>query len=283
MSSSRHSIAVALLGGTSESRSLAAALSQEGIPWIATVTTAGGSRLYRDLPGQVVVTRFSLPSLAQFLQERRIGVLVDASHPFAQQISQLAIQVTAQLGIPYLRYERPSVGLDPWVQVAPDWQTVLSESVLAGRRVLLTVGVKALPLFVPWQDRCQLYARVLPESVPQAVRAGIAAERVIGRRLPLSFEEELQLWQRLEPQVVITKDSGEAGGLLVKQAVAKTLGIPLWVIQRPPLPYPWCSQNLAEVVQECQRQLEKFKTAPLQANQARDLDGIPATPAAPRQ
>jgi precorrin-6A/cobalt-precorrin-6A reductase len=98
---------------------------------------------------------------------------------------------------------------------------------------------------------------VLPESVSQAVQAGIAAERVMGRRLPLSFEEELQLWRKLEPQVVISKNSGEAGGLLIKQAVAKTLEIPLLVIQRPSLSYPWCSQDLAEVVRECQRRLER--------------------------
>ncbi|MFS8857316.1 cobalt-precorrin-6A reductase [Synechococcus sp. H55.7] len=246
---------VVLIGGTSESRSLAKALSRQGIPWIASVTSEGGRSLYRDLPGQVVVTRFSLPSLEQFLQERQIRVVVDASHPFAQEISQLAMQVSAQLGIPYLRYERPPVALDPWVQVVPDWQGVLTEAVLAGRRLLLTVGVKALPLFVPWQDRCQLYARVLPQSVPQAVQAGIPAERVIGMRLPLSFEQELRLWQRLDLQGVISKDSGEAGGLVVKQAVAKTLGIPLWVVRRPLLSYPWCSQDLAEVVRECQRRL----------------------------
>ncbi|MFS8908038.1 cobalt-precorrin-6A reductase [Synechococcus sp. OH2] len=256
MGSVRKSLEVALIGGSSESRSLAHVLSHEGIPWIATVTTEGARRLYRDLAGQVIVTRFSPLSLLQFLQEHGIRVLVDASHPFAQEISQLAMQVTAQLGIPYLRYERPPVALDPWVQVASDWQVLLTDGVLAGRRVLLTVGVKALPLFVPWQDRCQLWARVLPESVPRAVQAGIPAERVIGMRLPLSLEQELQLWQRLEPQVVISKDSGEAGGLAIKQAVAKTLGIPLWVIQRPLLCYPWCSQDLAEVVRECQRRLE---------------------------
>lgn len=256
MSSVGGLVEVALIGGTSESRSLADALSRQGIPWVATVTTEGARRLYQDLPGQVVVTRFSPPSLEQFLQECRIRVVVDASHPFAQQISQLAIQVTAQLRIPYLRYERPPLELDPWVQVVPDWQGVLTEAVLAGRRVLLTVGVKVLPLFVPWQDRCQLWARVLPESVSQAVQTGIPAERVIGMRLPLSLEQELQLWQQLSPQVVISKASGEAGGLGIKQAVAKTLGIPLWVIRRPPLDYPWCSQDLTAVVQACRRCLE---------------------------
>ncbi len=268
---------VALIGGTSESRSLAAALSQQGIPWLVTVTTEGARRLYQDLPGQVIVTHFSQESLAQFLQERQIRVVLDASHPFAQQISQLAMQVTAQLGIPYLRYERPSVELDPWVQVAPDWQGVLTDAVLTGRRVLLTVGVKALPLFVPWQDRCQLWARVLPESVPQAVQAGIPAERVMGMRLPLSFEQELQLWQQLRPEVAISKASGEAGGLRIKQAVAKTLGIPLWVIQRPPLDYPWCSQDLTEVVQECKRRLAAAHAQTNQTNQNGSSAGTSAS------
>ncbi|MEN9231805.1 MAG: cobalt-precorrin-6A reductase [Thermostichus sp. DG02_5_bins_236] len=246
---------VAVLGGTSESRRLAQALNQQGIPWLATVTTAGATGLYQDLSGQVIVTRFSPESLGPFLREHGIRVVVDASHPFAQQISQLAIQVTAQLGIPYLRYERPLVELDPWVQVVPDWRGVLTDEVLLGRQVLLLVGVKPLPLFLPWRERCQLWVRVLPESIPQAVQAGIPVERVIGMRLPLSFEQELQLWQQLPIQVAISKASGEAGGLRIKQAVAKTLGIPLWVIQRPPLDYPWCSEDLAEVVQECRRLL----------------------------
>ncbi|MGQ9836681.1 MAG: cobalt-precorrin-6A reductase [Cyanobacteriota bacterium] len=244
---------VAVLGGTSESRSLSQALSQQGIPWLATVTTTGAKELYRDLPGQVIITRFSPESFQQFLLEQRVRVVVDASHPFAQQISQLAMQVTAPLGIPYLRYERPSVELDPWVQVVPDWQGVLTDEVLVGRRVLLLVGVKPLPLFRPWQERCQLWARVLPESVHQAVQAGIPIERVIGMRLPLGFEQELQLWQQFSIEGVISKASGEAGGLSIKQAVAKTLGIPLWVIQRPRLNYPWYSEDLAAVVQECQR------------------------------
>jgi precorrin-6A/cobalt-precorrin-6A reductase len=246
---------VAVIGGTSESRSLAEALSQQGIPWLVTATTAGARGLYQDLPGRVIITQFSQASLGQFLQEHGIRVMVDASHPFAQQISQLAMQVTAQMGIPYLRYERPHVDLDPWVQRVPDWQGVLTDEVLVGRQVLLLVGVKALPLFRPWRERCQLWARVLPESVPQAVQAGILAERVIGMRLPLSFDQELQLWQQLPIEGAISKASGEAGGLRIKQAVARALGIPLWVIQRPPLDYPWCSEDLAEVVQECQRLL----------------------------
>ncbi|MEN9222675.1 MAG: cobalt-precorrin-6A reductase [Thermostichus sp. BF3_bins_97] len=247
--------AVALIGGTSESRSLAQVLSQQGIPWLVTVTTERAQRLYQGLPGPVIVTRFSQQSLLQFLQDWQVRVVVDASHPFATEISRLAMGVAAQRQIPYLRYERPSFPLEPEVRVAADWQEVLSDAVLLRRRVLLMVGVKALPLFLPWRERCQLWARVLPESVPQAVQAGIPAERVIGMRLPLSFDEELQLWQQLQIEVGISKASGEAGGLGSKQAVAKTLGIPLWVIRQPLLEYPWCSEDLAAVVQECRRRL----------------------------
>ncbi|MEN9203155.1 MAG: cobalt-precorrin-6A reductase [Thermostichus sp. DG_1_6_bins_120] len=251
----RNPTPVAVIGGTSESRQLAQVLSQQGIPWLATVTTAAARGLYQDLPGQVIVTQFSPQSLEQFLRDQRIRVLVDASHPFAQQISQLAIRLTARLGIPYLRYERPHLPLQPEVRVADDWPEVLSDAVLLGRRVLLMVGIKALPLFLPWQDRCHLWARVLPRSVAQAVQLGIPCERVMGMRLPLSFEQELQLWQQLSIEVAISKDSGEAGGLGIKQEVAKTLGIPLWVIRRPPVDYPWCSEDVTQVVRECQRLL----------------------------
>ncbi|MGA7952258.1 MAG: cobalt-precorrin-6A reductase [Gloeobacterales cyanobacterium] len=235
-----------LIGGTQESRAIAQVLSAHPYPWVVTVTRPSAVRLYEGLPGKVLVGILTLERLAQFLQEQAIDCIVDASHPFAMVISRQAMAT----GLPYLRFERPETFLEPPAQVFPDFEHVLYPEYLGGHRVLLTVGVKALPLFAPWHSQAKLWARILPtpEAEKQALRAGFAPEFLIPARLSITYDQEYQLWQRLQLNTVITKASGEAGGVAIKQSVAKALGIRLMVIARPPITYPLQTDDL-EVVQ----------------------------------
>jgi precorrin-6A/cobalt-precorrin-6A reductase len=235
-----------LIGGTQESRAIAQVLSAHSYPWVVTVTRPSAVQLYEGLPGQVMVGILTPERLAQFLQEQAINCIVDASHPFAPVISRQAMAT----GLPYLRFERPEIPIEAPAQVLPDFDQVLQPEYLGGHRVLLTVGVKALPLFAPWHSQAKLWARILPtpEAEEQALRAGFAPECLIPSRLPLTYEQEYQLWQRLQIDTVITKASGEAGGVAIKQAVAKALGVKLMVIARPLIKYPLQTDDL-EVVQ----------------------------------
>jgi precorrin-6A/cobalt-precorrin-6A reductase len=235
-----------LIGGTQESRGIAQVLSAHSYPWVVTVTRPSAVQLYEGLPGKVMVGILTPERLAQFLQEQAIDCIVDASHPFATVISRQAMAT----GLPYLRFERPEIPLEPPAQVLPDFDQVLQPEYLEGHQVLLTVGVKLLPLFAPWHSQAKLWARILPtpEAKEQALRTGFTPECLIPARLPITYEQEYQLWQRLEIDTVITKASGEAGGVAIKQAVAKALGVRLMVIARPPITYPLQTDDL-EVVQ----------------------------------
>lgn len=97
-----------LIGGTQESADLAQALTQQQISYVVSVTTESARSLYTDGPfGCVWVDRLTAASLPQFLQQYNIVAVLDASHPFAVEISQLAIATCKHQQIPYLRYERP--------------------------------------------------------------------------------------------------------------------------------------------------------------------------------
>ncbi|UFP95482.1 cobalt-precorrin-6A reductase [Gloeobacter morelensis MG652769] len=238
-----------LIGGTGESRSIAQALTGARVPWVATVTTARAAGLYTGLPGQVGVGPLNAETLGAFLAAHRPRAVVDASHPFAAQISRLAMAA----GLPYLRYERPSVSLAPETEQFPDFAALLHSQVLDRRRVLLTIGVKALPLLASLQGRAALWARVLPESAEQAHSAGFALNRLILTRPPVDAGAERELWQRLAVDTVVTKEGGEAGGVAVKQAVARQLGVRLVVIARPTLAYPRQTADLSEVLAFAQK------------------------------
>ena len=115
--------------------------------------------------------------------------------------------------------------------------------------MLFTLGVKALPQILPWRDRvAALWVRVLPESVAQAIALGFDRSEVIGQRLPVDPAQERADWQNRAIEVVVTKAAGAAGGLDLKQALARELGVQLLVIDRPSIVYPAQTDQIDEVV-----------------------------------
>jgi precorrin-6A/cobalt-precorrin-6A reductase len=243
-----------LIGGTQESAALAQAIVAYQLPCIVTATTDSARSLYPvSSTLKVWIGRLNAEYLADFVQTFHIHCILDASHPFAVEISQLAIALAQTQNLPYLRYERPSVlpafrsnesvSSEPassLIRYLPDFSCLLSGNYLIGQRVLLTIGYRPLPLFSSWHDRATLFARILPSitALQTAQTAGFTNDRLIALRPPVSAAIETALWQQWQISLVVTKASGTAGGEDIKQAVAQTLGIPLIIIHRPPIDYP---------------------------------------------
>lgn len=251
-----------LIGGTGEAVTLAQGLVQRGVPCLVTVTTATAKRAYPALPSLTVrVGSLARDTLADFIQTHGIGAILDASHPFAVEISQGAIAQANALNLPYWRYERPPVA-DPdpvpeksrpplgassqrttptWHPLrVPDLAATLTPERLAGQRVLLTLGYRWLAALRPWQERATLFARILPSpmALDAALAAGFVPERLIALRPPIGEPLEQALWQQWGITTVITKASGAPGGEDTKRRVAERLGVTLVMIERPPLAYP---------------------------------------------
>ncbi|MBF2027155.1 MAG: cobalt-precorrin-6A reductase [Oscillatoriales cyanobacterium C42_A2020_001] len=245
-----------LIGGTQESAELALAIATEGIPCLITVTTEAARRLYPASPQcKIWVGRLDQQRLPAFLQQQQITAILDASHPFAVEVSRLAIAIAAQQGIPYLRYERPALDM-PNSQssvLASSFQSLLSSNLLDSQRVLLTVGYRPLPLFKPWQEVATLFTRILPSltALETAITAGFTPDRIIALRPPISAAIERALWQQWQISMVVTKASGAAGGEDVKRQVADELGVKLVAIARPKIIYPQQTSELAIALQFC--------------------------------
>lgn len=225
-----------LIGGTGDSRALAASLIPQGFSLVVTVTTAIADGLYPVHPRLTLrVGRLTPESIPQFLHTEHIRAIVDASHPFAVNISQMAVAIANQYEIPYLRFERPALRANAQTLDLPDLETLLEGNYLHQQRVLLTVGANWLPYFQPLQSQSVLFARILPrpDSLQTAIAAGFTPDRIIALRPPISEELERALWQQWQIEVVVTKASGTAGGEDRKQVLAEELGITLIRIARP--------------------------------------------------
>lgn len=240
-----------LIGGTQESAELAAAIACNGtIPCIISVTTQSARSLYPDAPNlQVWVGRLNQQQLEEFLQQQQISAVLDASHPYAVEISQSAIAISQKLQIPYLRYERPAIDNQPNERVIEldSFDTLLAGDYLTAARVLLTVGYRPLPLFQLWQAKASLFARILPSQVAlqTALDAGFTSDRLICLRPPISADLERGLWQQWRINLVVSKASGSPGGEDIKRTIAAQLDIPLIVVNRPVVAYPQQTSDLA--------------------------------------
>ncbi|PSM49197.1 cobalt-precorrin-6A reductase [Chroococcidiopsis sp. CCALA 051] len=254
-----------LIGGTQESAQLAEAIARANLPCIISVTTESARALYPDAAClQVWVGRFTCLEIEAFVQQQGIIGVLDASHPYAVEISQSAIAVCQKLGIPYLRYERPvfkgagnrdelGAGEQGRRITLNSFESLLSGNYLQGRRVLLTVGYRPLHLFQAWQDKATLFARILPSAIAleSAVKAGFTNDRLICLRPPISAALEAALWRQWNISVVVTKASGAPGGEDVKRTVAAELGIDLITIDRPTVEYLQQTSDLSVALDFC--------------------------------
>lgn len=267
-----------LIGGTGDSAMLSTLLDAVAIPYLVSVTTEAAIALYPQTPrAQIWVGRLTPLQIPSFLQAHQITAIVDASHPFAVEISRHAIAAAHQAAIPYLRYERAALAPSPPSEPTPlaqpdrvstaampllpefrDVAALLASGILNGHRVLLTLGYRFLAQFAPWQSKATLFARILPSPVAleAAIAAGFTPDRLIAFRPPLSVHLEQALWQHWQISLVVTKASGRSGGEDIKRQVAQTLGIPLATIARPPLTYPQQTSDMAHAIAFCQAQCQ---------------------------
>jgi precorrin-6A/cobalt-precorrin-6A reductase len=230
-----------LIGGTQESAAIAREIAlNNNIACLISVTTVSAQQLYPITSNiRTWVGTLKSQELEEFLQQQNITAVLDASHPYAVEISRHAIAATQRLQIPYLRYERPVIN-DSSVINLDSFDTLLEGGYLSSHRVMLAVGYRALPLFQPWQEKATLFARILPSTVAleTALNSGFTASRIICLRPPISRELESSLWRQWQISLAISKASGSAGGEDIKRLVAQQLNVPLILIDRPVVDYP---------------------------------------------
>lgn len=249
-----------LIGGTSESKTIAGAIAKRGWPCTVSVTTKRAIALYPQTPHLKIIARaIESELIGKFLVREQIIAIVDATHPHAVNISRGAIAAAKALKIPYLRFDREEIpeslgDLNKEKAIQLDsFDTLLAGNYLLGKRVLLTVGCKILPRFQVWQSRSTLFARILPypESLEIALDSGFSPDRIVAIRPPVSLELEKALWQQWQISLIVNKANGRVGGEDIKRVVASQLNVPSITIARPKVNYPQQTYNLDEVLSFC--------------------------------
>jgi len=254
----RHSIRVLLLGGTAEGRILATKLS--GKPtYKTTLALAGRTRFPATVRLPRVSTRIGgfggRHGLADWINKEGIDVVIDATHPFAAEITKNACRVSRQLDTAYLRLQRPAWSKGPkdrWFPVSNLME--LSEMIPESAIVFLATGRQSLGELGGILAGRRLLCRVLdrfPSEFPYP-----DGDFVVGRP-PYLLDDEVELFRRERVDWLVVKNSG--GDLTrAKLDAARVLGIPVAMISRPLLP----KCRTVETVEDCIAWLETFEICP---------------------
>jgi len=238
--------AVLVIGGTGESRAIADALAAAGYPVLLSVVTEYAADLARR---QVQRAGYDGAGLCirqgalddDELQDAVAGAaaVVDASHPFAGRITPAARAACERAGVPYLRYERQPGDLGDDVRRVPDADAAARLAVTLGGHgaILLTVGTRTLKAYVEAAQRAgrRIVARVLPTegSLQLCRESGLPPSDVIAMQGPTSSGLDEALLRHLGATVLVSKDSGEEGGVQAKVVAARAAGAAVVVVARP--------------------------------------------------
>ena len=223
---------ILILGGTSEASALASAVAKRGLP--AIFSYAGRVATPKPQPLPTRIGGFGgVSGLTAFVARERITHIVDATHPFAAQMSTNVVTAAAQCGVKAIAFTRPA-----WKPVTGDqWQCVASideaVSALAGspQRVLLAIGRMHLAAFAA-QPQHHYLLRLVDRPTNALPLTDVST--VIDRG-PFTLEGDLALLENQRIQRIVCKNSG-GDGAASKLTAARRLGLPVVMIERPTLP-----------------------------------------------
>lgn len=241
--------------GTQDGRELAGFLLEKGQRVTASVVSRYGEELLSRYPGICINDRpLDETALADYCRAHGIAVFVDASHPYAANISANAMNACRACGIPYIRYERQSAPLAyTKAHYVADYEEAAKVAASLGKHVFLTTGSHNLKAFTEasaLQD-CVLTARVLPDPkvVEECTALGLRPSQIVALQGPFSEALNEELYKKYEADVVVTKNGGTVGGADTKFAAAMKLGLPLVIVERPRIAYDNMAQTFAEVLE----------------------------------
>ena len=235
---------ILILAGTTEGRMLSEKLEEAGINHIVSVASEYGETMMGEAELRTVRTgKLDENAMALYLKEAGFSegdFLVDATHPYAKEVTENAKSVSEKIGLTYLRVAREKVDI-PYSDRISIFETV-EQCAEALRNIkepiLITTGSNKLETYAEILSAETLkdtYVRVIPsiESIEKCKNTGFEESHIIALQGPFSTELNVALINQYGIRHLVTKESGKAGGFVEKIEAAESCGISTYVISRP--------------------------------------------------
>ncbi|WP_158668626.1 cobalt-precorrin-6A reductase [Bradyrhizobium guangdongense] len=233
-----------ILGGTADASLLAAEIARAGVD--AVYSYGGRTRAPADQPLPTRIGGFGgVSGLADYIRREAITHVIDATHPFAAEMSRNAVAACAEAGTPLIALERA-----PWTRATGDhWIETRDVNAAAAAlpeapaNVFLAIGRQHI---APFASRPQ-HAYTLRFVDPPEAPLPFAADVIVSRG-PFTLEGELVMMRTRGIAWIVARNSGGEGAR-AKIDAARMLGLPVIMISRPQLPERLRAESVTEVMQ----------------------------------
>ena len=246
-----------LVAGTEDGRKLAEIFSEGGFDVTASVVSDYGRKLLENCPSiKINANPLDRDELEKILRAENFDCLVDASHPYAKNISANAIDAARAAQVVYIRYERAEINFDyEKIFRVEDYESAAVKARQLGKNIFLTTGSRNLKIFVDMLSDCNLTVRVLPTaSVLESCESlGLTPKEIFAVQGPFSVALNVEMFKHAQAEVIVTKNSGQIGGADTKIEAAKILNLPVVMIDRPKIFYPNLATTFDDVLKTAMR------------------------------
>lgn len=226
---------ILIIGGTTEGRIAVQVCDEAEKNYF--YSTKNSSQEVECAHGKRISGGLDRVGMLLFCQQNNIRLIVDAAHPFAENVHANVGYTARELSIPVIRMERHFPSRNNLLHWFDDFDSAirfLEEKKITN--LLALTGVNSISKLKPYWSKNSCVFRIMKrdESLAVVEKNGLPREQIV------FYEDErddASLFRKLVPQAIITKESGESGGFSEKTEIAIAQNIPVLVIRRPPLPY----------------------------------------------
>lgn len=230
---------VLIFAGTTEGRRLSECLSDAGITHTVCVATEYGELVLKPHPlAKIHRGRMDREEIGRYIREGDYQVVVDATHPYAGEVTENIREAMREMDIPYLRLKRETEITSDYEKLTffQSYEACAKALEQIEGNLLLTTGSKELQTYCASGVLVnRLYVRVLPgvESILMCSEHGIQGRQILALQGPFTTQMNAAIIQQYQIQCLVTKMSGKNGGCQEKLEAARQAGIPVFVVGRP--------------------------------------------------
>ncbi|MBQ6511384.1 precorrin-6A reductase [Methanobrevibacter sp.] len=234
---------VFLLGGTKDSINIIKHVKENYDAHILTTTTTEyGAKLAREGGSDETIAK-PLPKeeIIEILTNNHFDLLIDATHPFASHITQTSVSIKNELRIPYIRFERPTTNFENidtshihYVDSFDEAGKLIKDKFPKGN-ILHFAGANTMEDVLKYIPPERFYPRILKveSSLEKCEKLNVDPNHIISMTGAATLKENIDLIEKYDASVMITKESGEIGGVIEKIDAANEKNIAVIMIQRP--------------------------------------------------
>ncbi|MCG4571130.1 cobalt-precorrin-6A reductase [Clostridium cochlearium] len=246
---------IGLISGTSEGKELLSNLNRYTDNILVSTATSYGGELLKDYKYKYLnTTPLDKENMIKLFKEKKVEVLIDASHPYALEVSKNSMEVCNYIGIEYIRFEREKI-IEKFLEeekisVVESYEDLYSKLKDIKGNILNTTGSRNMEKIIKLNLENRIIHRVLPslKVIKECFDLGVELHNIIAIKGPISYDLNRAFIREYNAKAILLKDSGKEGGTEEKIRAAIDENIYAIVVDRKSLDYKNKFNNKEEVI-----------------------------------